>query len=55
MKFNIILIGTGGELNRVQVDNGGGDDLLDTHQWVPAIESWVLADGDLIRISAVEE
>lgn len=53
MKFVIVLNGTGGELDRVTVENKGNDDCLSMLDFIDAmlVADWTLADGDEITVS----
>jgi hypothetical protein len=51
MKIQIVLNGTGGELDRQTIDVRDDDDSAEiSHQILEAIEAWVLSPGDTITI-----
>ena len=51
MKIEIVLTGTGGELDRQTIEVRDDDDSAEiSHEIFAAIEAWVLSPGDTITI-----
>lgn len=53
MQVQIILSGSGGELDRQTIDVGDNDSAEVSNDIMGAIEAWTLAPGDTIKIVEV--